>query len=399
MDIRPYGTDDLAAVQRIWREVGWVDEDEAKHLADFVADTHGVVVVPDGADAPEAFVTVHDGSLDHTGTDLPLAVVSSVTASRVVRTQGLAGRGLRRALSDAVGRGQVIAILGMFEQGYYDRSGFGTGAEMLILRTDPAHLDPSLTCRPPQRLTIDDVDDIVACLRRRRTPHGAVTLPSVAMRRAERNWDDNGFGLGYRDDDGVLTHFLWCSAKDEHGPYDVRDWAWRTTDQLRELLGLLRSLGDQVRTVILPEPADLQLQVLVDRPGRMKVTRTTGEHRFESKASAWWQARILDLPACVAALRLTDELRCNLRLTDPLDLEQVAGDWVLQLGPNSTAARGHDDALPTMHATVNAFTRLWLGVRPPSVIAATDGIDAPDGLLASFDDLLRLPRPDVQMDF
>lgn len=397
MRVREYEDDDLAAVQRMWQECGWVDEDEAEHIADFLADADAIVDEVDG-DA-EACTAIHDGTIDHTGTSLPAAVVTAVTTSRVGRKQGLARATLDTAVRRAADRGMAVSVLGMFEQGFYDASGFGTGSEMLMVRTDPAHLSSNLPYRRPVRLTIDDIPAMVTALQARDVAHGGITLPSVPLRRAERQWDDNGFGLGYRSADGELTHFVWCSAKDEHGPYVVREWAWRRRTQLLELLGVLRSLGDQVRTVVLPEPAQAQLRVLVERPGRLGLTRTAGEHRYEVKAAAWWQARILDLPTCVAALSDAGELRCNLHLTDPLGLDDVAGDWVLELGPTSGAIPGREEGLPTLAASVNAFTRLWLGVRPATTLATTDDLEASPDLLAALDHAVRLPRPDVQMDF
>ncbi len=284
MQVREYEDDDLAAVQRMWQECGWVDEDETDHLADFLADADAVVAEIDGE--AEACTAIHDGTLSHTSTSLPAAVVTAVTTSRVGRKQGLARATLDTAVRRAANRGMAVSVLGMFEQGFYDASGFGTGSEMLFVRTDPAHLDPDLPYRRPVRLTIDDVDAMVAALQARDVTHGGVTLTSVPLRRAERQWDESGFGLGYRDPDGELTHFVWCSAKDEHGPYVVREWAWRERTQLLELLGVLRSLGDQVRTIVLPEPAQAQLRVLVERPGRLGLTRTAGEHRYEVKAAA-----------------------------------------------------------------------------------------------------------------
>ncbi|GIT39439.1 MAG: hypothetical protein Ct9H300mP8_06350 [Gammaproteobacteria bacterium] len=58
---------------------------------------------------------------------------------------------------------------------------------------------------------------------------------------------ENPFGLGYFDgSDGELTHFIWGEAEEENGPYGIEWIAYRTTDQLFELLALIRSLGDQV---------------------------------------------------------------------------------------------------------------------------------------------------------
>jgi hypothetical protein len=46
-----------------------------------------------------------------------------------------------------------------------------------------------------------------------------------------------------------------------------------------------------------------------------------------------------------------------------------------------------------MTATVNAFTRLWLGVRPASSLAVTDHLRAPEALLRELDRGLCLPQP------
>ena len=79
-----------------------------------------------------------------------------------------------------------------------------------------------------------------------------------------------------------------------------------------------------------------------------------------------------DVPNCLARTRLWGEsVLFNLQLTDPItDMVGedapwcgVAGDYVVALGPSSGAERGYDDSLPTLHASVGAFTRLWFGVR------------------------------------
>jgi hypothetical protein len=71
----------------------------------------------------------------------------------------------------------------------------------------------------------------------------------------------------------------------------------------------------------------------------------------------------------------------------------------VRLGPTSGARSGREDALPTLTASVGAFSRLWLGVRPATGLAVTDGISGPPGLLAALDSLLRLPTPQPDWDF
>ena len=91
----------------------------------------------------------------------------------------------------------------------------------------------------------------------------------------------------------------------------------------------------------------------------------------------------------------------NLVLDDPitkyLDDDQAwrgtAGEYVVRLGAECQAVPGSDAALPTLTASVNAFTRTWLGVRPASGLAVTDRLTAPDELLERLDWAFRLPVP------
>ena len=81
------------------------------------------------------------------GVDLPLSVVSSVTTSLIGRKQGLAGATTAEALSRSAQSGAAVSLLGMFEQGFYDLLGFGSGPPSLHYRFDPAALKASITSR------------------------------------------------------------------------------------------------------------------------------------------------------------------------------------------------------------------------------------------------------------
>ena len=63
------------------------------------------------------------------------------------------------------------------------------------------------------------------------------------------------------------------------------------------------------------------------------------------------------------------------------------------------AEPGADRALPTLEATVNAFSRLWLGVRPATGLAITDALRGPQDLLERLDALVRLPRPHMGWEY
>ncbi|HIC88468.1 MAG TPA: hypothetical protein EYP04_03575, partial [Anaerolineae bacterium] len=141
-----------------------------------------------------------------------------------------------------------------------------------------------------------------------------------------------------------------------------------------------------------------------------EASQMTENSKFESgvRAFAYWQVRMCDLQGCLERSHLkSGEVRFNLRLTDPIEryLDQdapwqgLSGEYVVMLGPSSGAEPGRDTALPTLTASVGAFTRLWLGVRPATGLAVTDELSGPQELLEELDWVFRLPKPRLGWDF
>jgi hypothetical protein len=222
-------------------------------------------------------------------------------------------------------------------------------------------------------------------------------------------WSKDGFGLGYCDGpNGELTHHIWCSPKGERGPQRISWLTYQTREQFLELMGLLKSFADQWHLVSMREVPGIQFQDLLDRPFRHRSTTEKSSLENRADAQAYWQVRMLDVPKGLARLRLCcGEVRFNLRLTDPVArfLDEgapwrgCAGDYIVTLGASSGAERGSDAQLPTLKASINAFSRLWLGVCPASGLAITDELSGPQELIARLDDVVRLPQPRPDWDF
>ena len=398
---RPYDEDrDLASVARMWREIGWIEgsDEHTAALRTFLANGDGLVVDVDGE--AECLVQRASGTIRHGSTDLPLCVVAAVTTSHVGRRQGLATAMLVEALRSAASGGAAVASLGIFEQGYYDRFGFGSSTYEHRLSFDPASLLVPPPERPPVRIGPGDLQELHALLVRRHRGHGSVVVDAPRWFEPEWAWFDKPFGLGFRADDGRLTHALVGSMGGEHGPDQISMMGYEEPHQLLELLGLLRTLGDQVnRVTINDEPSGIQLQDLVREPIRQRrVARLGGGSGALHEGVANQQDRILDLAACIGAVRLrTPPVRFGLRLRDPIaalgDWPGVGGEHTVHLDRSSSVSAGLDPTLPVLDASVGAFTRLWLGVRPATGLAVTDDLSGPAELLDALDEAFRSPPP------
>lgn len=410
MDIRILDYDHerhFEAVKRIHFEVGWLDdEDDAKAFERWVPHLDGVVFPMDGE--AECAVFTCPGTLRHLDTDVDMTTVLAVTTSRVARKLGVAKKLTVRALARGVEAGGEIAALGMFEQGFYDRLGFGTGAYAQRIKFDPATLLVDRPFRPPKRIAKDDWRQVHQAMRDRLRGHGGCVLKPPEILRADMVLS-KPVGLGYYDGPGgTLSHFLWGEAHGEHGPYDIHLYAYQTPDQLFELLALIRSLGDQVSSFSMEEPPEIQMQDLLRQPFRNRGLTRGSKFAADHVTRAYWQARILDLQKCLAKTCLdAEDVTFNLRLSDPIadhldgnhQWRGVAGDYVVTLGEQSRAQPGSAAKLPTLTASVSAFSRLWLGVRNASSLALTDDLHGDADLLRALDRALRLPPPHTGWNF
>jgi predicted acetyltransferase len=410
-EIEPYvRARDLEAVRRIWREVGWASDPHGQEPLDGFLEANNVEVGMLDGEA-ECAVAWLPGAIRYQDTDLPLCVITAVTTSHVGRKNRFATIMTANALRAGAEGGAAVATLGMFEQGFYDRVGFGTGSYQHQVVIDPSSLMvDNVPYRKPARIGHEDYDEFYELHRRRHRMHGGIVIDREDAMGAELRWLKQPFGLGYRNAEDRLTHAILGEMADEHGPFKVRHIAYEEPAQLLELLRLLRELGDQVSSVKIVEPPELQLQDLIDGPiGRQRTTEAS-DHATGIRSLAFTQLRILDLSSCITARRWAGPtVECNLLVTDPaadiLELDGdhgwngVGGSYVLRIGDPSTVEPGSDPTLPTLTASINAFSRCWFGVRPSSSLALTDELSAPAGLLGELDDALRLPPPHPGWDY
>jgi len=144
------------AARRIWSEIGWLGEGESGRQAMDIWVGAGEARVAEVNGQAECLVLTAPGAMRYLDSDLRFCGVTGVATSRIVRKQGLATRLTAQALADRAAAGDAVAGLGMFEQGFYNRLGMGTGGYEHRIAFDPARLNVAGRPRVPRRLSVDD---------------------------------------------------------------------------------------------------------------------------------------------------------------------------------------------------------------------------------------------------
>ncbi|MFW6287475.1 MAG: GNAT family N-acetyltransferase [bacterium] len=408
MNIRKYNPEkDKKSVERIFKEVGWVNnEKEEKALNAFIKGCDTLVAEVKGE--AEVAVASIPGSICYLDQEIKTNVIGAVTVSRTARKMGLASKVTAQAVKNAVLNGEKLSTLGMFEQGFYNRLGFGTGVYEHIISFDPGDLLVDKEVISPERITIDDWEKIHQGRINRLRNHGSCNILSADITRGEMLWSENGFGLGYYNPTGELSHHIWFNnTNGEHGPYQISWIVYQNKEQFYDLMALLKSLGDQVNAVRMIEPPGIQMQDLIKQPMKTRRIREKSKYKGENRAIAFWQIRINDLNGCLAATHLSENIKFNLILNDPIEKylanegewSGLSGQYIVELGSSSHAEKGYNDSLLTLTASIGAFSRLWFGVLPATSLAVTDELTGPQELLEELDRIMCLPVPRPDWEF
>ncbi len=410
--------DDSAAL-RIWQECGWlsrsIKEKDAKPFKNFVKLAKSSDVVEHNGEA-ECLITSHQGRIQYLEKQLPLQVISSVTVSHLLRKQGAAGNLLAHVIARGAQSGDVYSGLGMFDQGFYNKHGYGNLPYAEQMNFDPATLQVPKLQRTPARLSKKDISAMIQNMKNHRPNHGLAYIESKEFYLVDIDEPEGQFGLGFYNDRGELTHHIWGGMLDENGPLIVDYMVYQNYDGLLEILSLLKSLSDQIHLVKMREPKSIQMQDFLSRPVRSARKTEWGKYRLGGSMTAWQQMRILRMEEALAALSLPVASKhgfsFNLVLDDPIeqflkkDLPEditwrgIGGEWTITVRQDSSqASRGHTDGLPCLRSSVNGFTRMILGVLSPSALALSEDMEAPKELWQELDRVFILPKPDTRISF
>jgi len=398
---------DIKHLQRIWHEVGWIEPESFKYMDEWIKNSDGLVAELNKQ--PECYVTSVQGDFKYQENLLPFSCISGVTTSLIARKQQFAVKTTAQKIAEDTINGSAICGLGMFEQGFYNQLGFGSGTYEYFIHFTPASININTPFRVPERLTKKDLKDIQWSRENRLRKHGSCNLPKV-MTKFEISCSSKRFGLGYKDKNGKLTHHVWLYGYGtENGPMNVVWMAYQNYAQFLELLALLKSLGDQIMLIRMIEPPEIYIQDFLSKPFYYRELSKNSEYRNQNKSFAFWQIRILDIFQCIKVTELPiKELSFNLKLKDPISTfldksskwQGISGNYIITLGPNSHCKKGNNPNLDTLETTVNGFTRMWAGVLPASSLQLSEQFNANEALFILLDNAFAsLPKPHPDWDF
>lgn len=410
-DVRSYQPRDLEQAKRVWKEVGWIMENDYEPLALLLESSTTQVGLL--RDAVESMAITEAGTFRYFQGELPMTVVAAVTTSLVARRQGLAGRTTARALQKGAESGDLLAALGIFDQGYYDRLGFATMPYTHRIAFDPAQLIVPQLSRPPYRFDPSHSEAIHRSRLRRMRGHGSVNIISPNHTRCGMLESKESRGLGFYDESGEISHHIWGRIEDEHGPFYVWWTAYRSHEEFMELLSLLRSLADQVHLVHMEEPPGIVLQDFLKTP--FKFRRSTAKGKFEQTiiTGAASQLRLLDIPRAVEKMSLPtavgarSSLEFNLIIEDPVEryLPEDAswrgcgGSYVVRLGERCQAEPGEGKGLPEVRIGIGGFSQLWSGARTVEHLHLRGVLKTDPDTRDRLGSLISLPLPDFEWLF
>jgi len=319
----------------------------------------------------------------------------------------LAGRTTAHSLDQAYQKGAVVATLGAFDQGYYEKLGFGNFSSDSFITFDPQNLKVNGNCRPPIRFSLEDGERLHEARLRRFKLHGTCDLHPPATTQFELKYHKDGICLGY-ESEGEISHFLFGTIKGEHGPLRIEMFVYQDNEQLLELLNVIKTLSDQMRIVEMASPLGIEMQEFLNYPMRLREVTEGSKWENNTVAYSFFQARILRLEEAIQAMSLErEDLSFNLTLDDPIkrylsiehEFSGCEGDYTLHLGAESRIKKGHEEGLQLLSASINTFTRLWSGARSATSLVATDGMEAEPELISHLDKLIRFRELKTDWDF
>lgn len=305
------------------------------------------------------------------GTSVPAAGVTSVAVLPTHRRRGHLTRLMHAQLSSARDAGMAMATLVAAEWPIYGRYGYGPAIDACNYVVDSRAArfrdDPTGQVELVGATELRPVLEAMHEARWARSP-GSLRRPQpwVWDRMAGLDkWPGDPSDLGkrrgaiWRDDDGVVRGALAYKVVDDTWVHNRPAGKIETVLLVGETPEAERELWRHLCDVDWATSVVGELRA-VDDPLPLLLTDGRVAAKVDSSDAIW--ARILDLPACIAARRAPVEGRAVLEVHDPFGFAH--GRWSIELGPEGGEALPTGDA-PDVELSVGTLAALYFGGHTP----------------------------------
>jgi predicted acetyltransferase len=317
------------------------------------------------------------------GVCLRVAGIATVGVAPEARGRGVGSRLVEHLHATALARGDALAVLYPFRQGFYARLGYAATSTYRRLRLHPASIPWKVGLRARAAVG-SDRQALVACL------EAAAMRRTGTLARTPRAWesrlaDELRTWLVVEGPGGVEGYVVW--TLEQRAPHaetalQVRELAARTVDAERELWALVGTQRDQVAVVHADVAADDPFERALIDPDRARFGDGDIEHTLGEVASGP-MVHALHAPRALESRGWPRE-----------------GTLILAVGAETlevTARGGRATALPTrsephVRLDLRALSAVAFGALPASHAARLGWLSARDDrALQLADALLALP--------
>jgi predicted acetyltransferase len=308
---------------------------------------------------------------------VPVSCLTNITVLPTHTRRGHLNRIMRAHLEAAVDAGEVASLLVAAEWPIYGRYGYGPATEFADWEIDSLQAD--VLGEPTGSCELVDVEDLHLAaadvlVRRQATTPGAIERP---------DWlHESATGLRTRPWSPVDDTMTWVLHRDAGGEVDGA--AVYTTKEIWEGMRPASTIavGDLVAASPVAERELWRYLTGIDLVTSITWTGDAGsvlssvlrDARAARQVGRWdhvW-ARILDVPACLAARAYDRSDRIVVEVVD-LFLER-GGRFALETGSDGAACEPTTDAADVV-LPVSALSASWLGGTDLRLLAAAGGID------------------------
>lgn len=329
-------------------------------------------------------------------TTVPAAGITAVGVRPDHRRQGVLTAVMARLLDDAVDRGQVAALLYASEFPIYGRYGFGVAAPRaeaeILVRRGAFRAETPMASGRVRAYDLADAEGLVPVLQQVHAE--AVLRRPGELSRSPATWRVQVTQRSRRDDRLFLVHHDPSGAPRGYASYTVTDdWGGHGPDhriQVHEVVAASDAVELAVWRALFDHDLVQRLTAYtpVDWLVRDALTDSWATRMRWAGHSMW--ARLLDVPAALAARRYRTPGSLALRVTD--DRDAVAGTYRLEAGDDGTGSVTRTVGEPDLCLPGSVLAALWLGgssagrlVRSGRIVEETPGAAVRADLMFGWD--------------